>query len=79
MHYTAGVRMLWDAMRCLLRLLGVTCEKLETSGWWQSGHWLGKVRKLFNRVGSAQPPQGKKANRWVKLYLQMAQLRSAHA
>ena len=56
-HYPTDVSLLWDALRCLLRLLGVTCQKLEVSGWRQSKHWLGKVRKLFNRVRSARQRQ----------------------
>ena len=73
-HYPTDVSLLWDALRCLLRLLGVTCEKLEVSGWRQSKHWLGKVRKLFNRVRSARQRQGQKGKRRVKLYLRVARL-----
>ena len=73
-HYPTDVSLLWDALRCLLRLLGVTCKKLEVSGWRQSGHWLGKVRKLFNRVRSASQRRGKPGKRRVKLYLRVARL-----
>ena len=73
-RYPTDVSLLWDALRCLLRLLGVTCKKLEVSGWRQSGHWLGKVRKLFNRVRSASQRRGKPGKRRVKLYLRVARL-----
>ena len=73
-HYPTDTSLLWDALRCLLRLLGVSCQKLEVSGWRQSGHWLGKVRKLFNRVRSARQRRGKPGRRRVKLYLRVARL-----
>ena len=73
-HYPTDVSLLWDALRCLLRLLGVTCQELGVAGWRQSGHWLGKVRKLFNRVRSARQRRGKKGRRRVQLYLRVARL-----
>ena len=36
-RYPTDVSLLWDTLRCLLRLLGATCEELKVSGWGQSG------------------------------------------
>ena len=71
-HWPTDVSLLWDALRCLLRLLGVTGEQCEVAGWRQSAHWLRKVRKLFNRVRSARQRRGQPGQRRVQLYLRVA-------
>ena len=54
MHYPTDVNLLWDALRCLLRVLALACEQCGLGGWRQSAHLTWKVRGLFNRVRSSK-------------------------
>ena len=49
-HYPTDVSLLWDAMRCLLRLLGQTALKHGVAGWRQRRKLSRDVRALFNAV-----------------------------
>ena len=71
-HYPTDVNLLWDALRCLLRVLGV-------GGWRQSAYLTEQVRKLFNRVRSAPQRRGRKGRRRVQAYLRRARSLVARA
>ena len=62
-HYPTDVNLLWDALRCLLRVLGVACPELGVGGCRQSAYLTEQVRKLFNRVRSAPQRRGQKGRR----------------
>ena len=53
-HYPTDVNLLWDALRCLIRVLALACEQCGLGGWRQSAHLTWKVRGLFNRVRSSK-------------------------
>ena len=72
MHYPTDVSLLWDAMRCLLRVLAALCEAWGVGGWRQSQHLTKRVRKLFQRVRAAKQRRGKKGQGRVRVYLQLA-------
>ena len=78
-HYPTDVNLLWDALRCLLRVLGMACPELGVGGWRQSTHLTEQVRKLFNRVRSAPQRRGRKGRRRVQAYLRRARSLAALA
>ena len=53
-HYPTDVSLLWDAMRCLIRLTGRAATENDVPGWRQWKHLLNSVRKLFNAVRSTR-------------------------
>ena len=71
-HYPTDVSLLWDALRCLLRVVTAACADSKLAGWRQSEHWLSKVYKLFQRVRTAGRHQGRKGHSQVRLYLRTA-------
>ena len=68
-HYPTDVSLLWDALRCLLRVVVAACAGLGLGGWRQSEHWQRKAHKLFQRVRTANRRSGRKGRRNVRLYL----------
>ena len=50
-HYPTDVNLLWDALRCLLRVLGAACPELGVGGWRQSAHLTEQVRSAPQRRG----------------------------
>ena len=64
--------LLWDALRCLLRVVVAACGASGLAGWRQSAHWQRKAYKLFQRVRTAGRRQGRKGRRQVRLYLRTA-------
>ena len=79
MHYPTDVSLLWDALRCLLRVLPAACLECGVTGWRQSAHLLEEARKLFQRVRAARQRKGRKGRRKVQAYLRMARLLVARA
>ena len=73
-HYPTDVSLLWDALRCLLRVVTAVCTASGLAGWRQSEHWQNKVHKLFQRVRTAGRRQGRKGRRQVRLYLRTARV-----
>ena len=71
-HYPTDVSLLWDALRCLLRVVTAACTDYRLAGWRQSEHWQSKVYKRFQRVRTAGRRQGRKGRRQVRLYLRTA-------
>lgn len=71
-HYPTDVSLLWDALRCLLRVVVAACGASGLAGWRQSEHWQRKAYKLFQRVRTAGRRQGRKGRRQVRLYLRTA-------
>ena len=57
-HFPTDASLRWDALRCLLRVLGVVCEQYGVPGWRQAAHWSKRVRRLFQRVRSARQRRG---------------------
>ena len=49
-HYPTDVGLLWDAMRCLVRLTGRAATDHDVAGWRQWKHLLKTLKKLFNKV-----------------------------
>ena len=78
-HYPTDVSLLWDALRCLLRVLPAACLECGVTGWRQSAHLLEEARKLFQRVRATRQCKGRKGRRKVKAYLRMARLLVARA
>ena len=48
-HYPTDVNLLWDAMRCLLRVLGRETSRAQIGGWRQWNHLTASVQKKFNQ------------------------------
>ena len=69
-EYPTDVRLLWDALRVLLKLMGVLQEEYGVAGWRQYRKLLEKGRKLFQRVRMAK--QSKRNPGHVKRYLRFA-------
>ena len=67
-EYPTDVRLTWDALRCLLRVMGALAEAFGLAGWRQHRKLLEKGRTLFARVRKAK--QYKKNPEHVKRYLQ---------
>lgn len=53
-EYPTDVRLLWDAMRCLLRMMGTLYVVFGVTGWRQHRHLLKKGQSLFSRVRIAR-------------------------
>ena len=53
-HYPTDVKLLWDAMRCLLGELGRAARKHHIGGWRQWRHLTREVKKCFNKVRSTR-------------------------
>ena len=70
-HYPTDVSLLWDAMRCLLRVLLRVCEQSGVGGWRQARHWTQRVRRLFQRVRTARQRRGRPGQQRVRLYLRV--------
>ena len=66
-EYPTDVRLLWDALRVLIVIMGVFFDEFGTRGWRQHKHWLEKGRRLFGRVRTAR--QYRKNRRHVKRYV----------
>ena len=49
-HWPTDVSLLRDAMRCLLRRLGRTCQEHDVKGWRKYMDWTNKVQDAFNEV-----------------------------
>ncbi len=62
--------LLWDALRCLIRVTALACEQHSLDGWRQSAHRVRKVRSLFNRVRSSK--RRNRQPRRVQEYLRQA-------
>ena len=67
-HYPTDVSLLWDAMRCLLRVLGRTARAHGVTGWRQWRKLTRDVKTLFNAVRSTR--RAKKQPERVARYLQ---------
>ena len=67
-HWPTDVRLLWDAMRCLLRTLGRTCQEHGVLGWRKYVYWTNEVRKKFNKVRTSARQRNKNQ---VKAYLKL--------
>ena len=67
-HWPTDVSLLWDAMRCLLRVLGRTCQEHEVRGWRKYKDWTNKVMDAFNAVRTSARQRNK--NR-VEAYLEL--------
>ena len=69
-EYPTDVRLTWDTLRCLLRIMAAVSEAFGLAGWTQHRKLQEKGRKLFVRVRKAK--QYKKNPEQVKQYLQFA-------
>ena len=67
-EYPTDVRLTWDALRCLIRVMGALSEAFGLAGWRQHRKLQEKGRQLFVRVRKAK--QYKKNPEHVKRYLQ---------
>ncbi len=70
MHYPTDVSLLWDALRCLIRVTALACEQHGLGGWRQSAHLIRTVRSLFQRVRSSR--RRKQQPRRVQDYVRQA-------
>ena len=70
MEYPTDVRLLWDALRCLIGIMGVACDALGVAGWRQHRKLLEKGSRLYGRVRIAK--QYKKSPGHVRRYLAFA-------
>ncbi len=70
MHYPTDVSLLWDALRCLIRVTALACEQHGLGGWRQSAHLIRTVRSLFHRVRSSK--RRKQQPRRVQDYVRQA-------
>ena len=67
-HWPTDVSLLWDAMRCLLRALGRTCQEHEVKGWRKYKDWTNKVKSVFNAVRTSARQRNKNQ---VEAYLEL--------
>ena len=72
-HYPTDVSLLWDALRCLIRVVAAVCQRSNVGGWRQARHLSLRARGLFNRVRSSRQRsrKGTGAQR-VRRHLQFA-------
>lgn len=70
-HYPTDVSLLWDALRCLLRLAGALSEQYGVGGWRKHKHLARQVQKLFQRVRTARKRKNQTSR--VKAYLQRSE------
>ncbi len=68
-HWPTDVRLLWDAMRCLLRTLHRTCRAHGVKGWRKYMYWTNKVKAAFNAVRTFHQQRDKDK---VKDYLELS-------
>ena len=69
-EYPTDVRLVWDALRCLLRVMGALHAAFGVAGWRQHRKLGEKGQRLFARVRRAK--QHKKNPQHVKRYVQFA-------
>ena len=53
-HYPTDVNLLWDAIRCLVRVTGRAASEHGVAGWRQWRHLTRSVKRLFNQVRSTR-------------------------
>ena len=69
-HYPTDVSLLWDALRCLIRLTAGACRTYRIAGWRKRVDLTFQVRRLFNRVRSSRQRQQRPER--VQAYLRQA-------
>ena len=70
-EYPTDVRLSWDALRWLIRMMGVAWDEIELAGWRQHKKLLKKGSRLYGRVRMAK--QCKRDPQHVRRYLGFAQ------
>lgn len=58
-HYPTDLNLLWDAMRCLIDLMGRVCHKHKIPGWRQYSHSAKQLKKCFRKVQNARHSRSK--------------------
>ncbi len=53
-HFPTDTSLLWDAMRCLLSVIGPEAASRKVKGWRQWKKLLSQVKNLFNRIRSSR-------------------------
>ena len=65
-HYPTDVRLLWDAIRCMLRCAGRAASTHDVSGFRQWVHLQESFKKRFNKVRRAKPASPKHIKAYLK-------------
>ena len=70
-HYPTDTNLLWDAMRCSVRVAASLSVDLNIGGWRQHKHITKTIKNAFNRVRTSK--RIKKSPRRLKQYLSVCQ------
>ena len=65
--YPTDVKLLWDAVRCMVKQTAAVAQEYETGGWRQQHYLLRQVKNLFNSVRKSRG--GKRSLKKVEAYL----------
>ncbi len=76
-HYPTDVNLLWDAMRCLIRVCAELASAFGLGGWRQSRHLRRQVKRLFNKIRNSRR-QRRHPDR-VRVYLELCRSLVARA
>ena len=71
-EYPTDVRLLWDAVRSVVKAVGSAARRNGLSGWRQEDHLLGKGKKLFTAVSTSRRRR-KAGDEGVKEYLRFSE------
>jgi len=53
-HWPTDVRLLWDALRCLIRHRARLCQQHAIAGWRKARFWIKQVKRAFDRIRTAR-------------------------
>ena len=67
--HPTDVKLLWDAVRCMVKQTAVAAQEYETGGWRQQHYLLRQVKNLFNSVRKSRG--GKRSLEKVEDYLEL--------
>ena len=65
-HWPADVRLLWDALHCLIRHLARLSQQHAIAGWRKARFWIKQVKRAFDRIRTARQWRNKEK---VAIYL----------
>ena len=71
-EYPTDVRLLWDAVRSVVKAVGSAARRKGLSGWRQEDHLLGKGKKLFTAASTSRRRR-KAGDEGVKEYLRFSE------
>ena len=74
-HYPTDINLLFDAMRKVINLIAIVCDKLGLSFWRQNAHNVRKLKRLYRKAQSLKRSKAKKKD---KVEEKSARIAKAH-